>query len=294
LWLNPVKICTHCQTKFEDPNVRFCGRDGQPLVDATDPASQSQSPTFSAAPPLSGSLAMALFVGHFIEHAVPPDGLTGPCQPDVRVNIVQFYYDLPIIALWHLRENNLIRFVQATSPQGHSQLGIEATNTNHPSVPGLEFDYWEIIKGCAPGASAYAVLRQFFGKKTHRPEDRLNHRIIEWLINLGYGQADTTPKPFFQFSDNGDRRIFEFVPDCQRIMVQEQSAQKLHRGWTKFMAEEPAIYQSLFQAVIRAGNDASKPQKHIRSVYRYRAVEDLKARSQRSRASPIQTPGEQR
>ena len=275
-----MKICTHCQTEFEDANVRFCGRDGQPLVEVPDTASNPQAPTATAETPMSGSLAMALFPAYFIEPVAPDSGLTPPCQPDIRVSNVQLYYELPMISLWYLREHNFIRFVQTTSPHRHAPLGVEATHANHPSVPGLEFDYWEIVKMCAPGTPVQAVVRQLFGKERFHPEDTLNQRIKEWLIQLGYGQADAKPKPFFQFGDDGDRRIFEFVPDCQRIMTQQQTAQMIQHRWRKFIAEEPAIYQYLFQDVIRAGDDACSG-KHRWSIYCSRAREDLEARSRR-------------
>jgi hypothetical protein len=283
-----MKICTHCQTKFEDPNAMFCGRDGQPLVDVPATASPSQPPAPTADTPLSGSLAMALFPTYFIEPVEPDNGRTPPCQTDVRISTVQLYYELPMISLWYLREHKFIRFVQTASPQSHSSLGIEATQANHSSVPGLEFDYLEVIKMCAPGTPVQAVVRQLFGKGRFYPEDTLNERIREWLVQLGYGQAENKPKPFFQFRDDGDRRIFEFVPDCQRIMTQQQTAQMIHHRWMKFIAAEPAIYQYLFQDVVRAGDDACSSGKHRWSIYCGRAREDLEARSRRSPAGPGQ------
>jgi hypothetical protein len=235
---------------------------------------------------------MALFAADFIEPVEPDNGRTPPCQPDVRVSTVQIYYELPIISLWYLRENNFIRFVQTNSPHGNSPLGIGANQANQASVPGLEFDYWEIIKMCAPGTPVQAVIRQLFGKGSFYPEDKLNLRIKEWLIQLGYGQADTKPKPFFQFGDDGDRRIFPFVPDCPRIMTQQQTAQMIHHRWRKFIAEEPVIYQYLFQDIIRAGDDACSSRKHRWSIYCSRAREDLEARSRRSPAGPGQTVGQ--
>jgi hypothetical protein len=294
LWRTFMKICTKCQTKFEDPNARFCGRDGQTLVDVPDAATQPQTPTATANTSLSGSLAMALFTNYFIEPVAPDSGLTPPCQPDVRISTVQLYYELPMISLWYLREHNFIRFVQTASPPRHSSLGIEGTHGNHSSVPGLEFDYWEIIKVCAPGTPVQAVVRQMFGEGSFYPEKTLNLRIKEWLIQLGYGQADTKKKPFFQFGDDGDRRIFEFIPDCQRIMAQQSTARTIHHRWMKFIAEEPVIYQYLFQDVVRAGDDACSSRKHRWSIYCSRAREDLEARSRRSPAGPIQTPGEYR
>ncbi len=268
-----MKICAHCQTISEDPTARFCGRDGQPLVEASDHVPQSQSP-------LSGSLAMALFPAEFIDPVAPDMGLIPPCQPDARVSTVQLYYELPIISLWYLRENNLVRFVQTASKHRHSPLGIEA-NVNQPGIPGLEFDYWEIIKLGAPGTPVHAVVRQFFGEGTFYPEKKLGLRITEWLVQLGYGQADTKRKPFIQFGDDGDRRIFEFLPDCQRIMTQQQTAQAIHRRWRQFIVEEPAIYQFLFQDVVRAGDDACSSRKHRWSIYCGKAEENLRARSQR-------------
>lgn len=288
-----MKICTHCQTVFEDPHIRFCGRDGKPLVEAPDRPPQSQAPAPTANAHFSGSLAMALFTGYFIEPVAPDAGVIPPCQTDVRINSVQLYYELPMISLWSLRENNFIRFVQTNSPHRHSPIGIEAIHSNHPSPPGLEFDYWEIIKACAPGTPVQAVVRQLFGEGTFYPERKLNERIIEWLIRLGYGQADNKPKPFFQFRDDGDRRLFEFIPDCQRIMAQQQTAQTILRQWVKFVVEEPAIYQYLFQDVVRAGDDACSS-RHRWSIYCSRAEQDLKARSQKSLAGSAQTPGQQR
>lgn len=269
--------------------MKFCGRDGRPLVEVADQAAQSQ------APPISGSLAMTLFTAHFIEPVASGNGPMPPCRPDLRVNIVQLYYELPIISLWYLRENNFIRFVQTTSPHRHSPLGIEAIHANQASVPGLEFDYWEIIKLCAPGTPIHAVVRQFFGEATFYPEEKLQLRIKEWLIRLGYGQADTKPKPFFQFQRksfdrsryDGDKQLFEFIPECQRIMAQQQTAQMIHRGWTKFIAEEPAIYQFLFQDVVHAGNDACSSGKYRWSIYCGSAEKDLEARSRRSNTQTL-------
>lgn len=289
-----MKICTRCQTKIEDSNARFCGRDGGALIEASEPTPQSQTPSGTAGQPFSASLAMALFTADFIQRVALDKGLTPPCQPDVRVSTVQLYYELPMISLWYLREQNFIRFVQTTSGHRHPPLGIEAIHANHPSVPGLEFDYWEIIKLSAPGTPVQAVVRQLFGKGNFYPEKTLNERMKVWLIQLGYGQADSKPKPFFQFGDDGDRRIFPFVPDCQRIMAHQQTAQMILRRWVKFIMEEPAIYQCLFQDVVRAGDDACTSRKHRWSIYCGKAEEDLRARSQRAPAGAAQTPGQYR
>lgn len=287
-----MKICTQCQTTFADPNLRFCGRDGRPLVEMPDTASQSQAPL------LSGSLAMALFTSYFIETVEPNRGLNPPCQPDVEISTVQLYYELPIISLWYLREHNFIRFVQSTSPDRHSAVGIEAVQANHTSVPGLEFDYWEIIKSCAPGTPIQAVVRQLFGEGTFYPEQKLRERLAEWLVQLGYGQADNKPKPFFQFKwksfqrdredgNDGDRRLFEIIPDCQQIMTQQQKAQMILERWARFTAEEPSLYQWLFLAVVRAGDDACSSGKYRWSVYCSEAEKHHKARSLRSNAQTL-------
>ena len=286
-----MKICTHCNTEFADPNAMFCGRDGQPLVEAPDPGPQPPGATANVGTPFSGSLAMALFANHFIEQKAPPRGGTSPCRPDVTVSTVQLYYELPIISLWYLRENNFIRFVQTTSQHRHSPLGLEAIQANHQSVPGLEYDYWEIIKGCAPGTPVHAVVRQLFGEKAFYPESKLHLRIREWMIHLGYGQTDPIRKPFFQLNDP-DTRIFTFLPDCERIMAQQQTAQMIQRAWTKFFWEERAIYQYLFQDVVSAGADATAGSRKP-SMYWHTADDEYRARLQRLQAGPGQTPGQQ-
>jgi hypothetical protein len=285
-----MKICPHCQTKFEDPKMRFCGRDGKPLVEAAESATQSQ------APPLSGSLAMALFPSYSIDKTMEPNrGVNPLCQPDVEINTVHLYYELPIISLWYLREHNFIRFVQSTSPDRHSAVGIEAVPANQTSVPGLEFDYWEIIKTCAPGTPIHEVVRPLFGSEDYYPERNLRQRIAEWLVQLGYGQSDNKPKPFLRVrrlgvasevvGDDGDRRLFEFLPDCQRIMAQQQTAQMILERWSRFLADEPDLYQWLFAGVVRAGNDASSGGMHRRySIYCSAAEKHHQARSRRSNA----------
>ena len=289
-----MKICTHCQTVSEDPGARFCGRDGRPLVEVPATASQSQ------APPFSGSLAMALFPSYFIDKTVEPNKGRNPlCQPGVEINIVQLYYELPIISLWYLREHNFIRLVQSTSPDRHSAVGIEAVQANHTSVPGLEFDFWEIIKASAPGTPIQAVVRPLFGPGDYYPEVALRERITDWLIQLGYGQPENNPKPrtgFFRTGvyslvrNDGDRRLFEFYPDCQRIMTQQQTAQMILERWLRFRTEEPALYQWLFQGVVRAGDDAcTSGIRNRHSIYCSQAEKHRKARSQRLNA---QTPGQ--
>lgn len=236
---------------------------------------------------------MALFPSYFIDKTVEPNrGLNPPCQPDVEISSIHLYYELPIISLWYLREHNFLRFVQSTSPDSHSAVGIEALQANQTSVPGLEFDYWEIIKSSAPGAPIQAVVRQLFGEGTFYPEEKLRERLAEWLVQLGYGQADNKPKPFFQFErtnfqpgraigKDGDRRLFEIIPDCQRIMTQQQTAQMIHQRWLRFTAEESALYQWLFLGVVRAGDDACSSGKHRWSIYCSAAEKHHKARSER-------------
>lgn len=149
-------------------------------------------------------------------------------------------------------------FVEPIPPRDYPTAGIIANLTQPASMAGLEFDLWEIIKICAPGTPAHAVFRQFLGKATYYPEENLRGRMCEWLVQFGFGQADTTPKPFIQFGDSGERRLLEFFPECQRIIAQQPAAQVIHDSWIKFLTEEPDLYHALFQDVVRAGDDACR------------------------------------
>ena len=132
--------------------------------------------------------------------------------------------------------------------------------------PGLEHDFWEIIKRSPLGITVETVFTQFLGGHHFEPEDNLVKRLIQWMIQLGYGQPDTSPKPFFRMSSN--IQMFEkFAPDCRRIAVQEQAAQIIHRRWMKFRAEEPEVFYYLFDDVVdaalnRIGNEKRRFASH--------------------------------
>lgn len=271
-----MRICTHCGTPARDPNAKFCGRDGQPFIDAPN-AIPTAKPNGGS--PLAASVAMALFPHHFVRHLQPDNGLYPPCLPNLRVNPVQFDYDLPIITFWYLREQGLIHFVQPVPPRPHPTVGVEANAAKNLYIPGLEFDFLEIIKACAPGTSVQVVFRLFLGKAIYYPEKNLRNRVNEWLAQLGYGEADTTPEPFIQFGDDGERRLLKFFPDCQRIMAEEPHVQKIHRRWINFLTTEPDLYHALFQDVVRAGDDACRSNSRSRWSSYCKANEDYDARA---------------
>lgn len=230
--------------------------------------------------PFSASLAMAFFANHFVENLSDGTGLHPPCQTNVRVNMTRLYYELPLIAFWFLRENNFIRFAPSARSGllsgDYTVLVIEVNSAAQGNFPGLEYDFWEIIKRAGSGVTIETVFNRFLGGRTRSPENKLNSRLIEWMIQLGYGQADNT-KPFFRFSDDGDRRIFEFFPDCRRIMMRQTAAQKIQKGWMSFCAEQPEIYYYLFEDIIRAALDIHIQSKHSHSCYQY-AKDDYLAR----------------
>lgn len=252
-----MRICPICHRKYESVEIRFCLEDGQPLVGQANQIAQSQPPDIAgqSAMPFSASLAMTFFAHRFIENVPFEDyGVLSFCQPNVKVIAWQLVTELPIIAFWYLRENNCIRFTQTvktglfkTSPT----LVIEANPAGQVNFPGLEHDFWEIIKRSPPGITVETVFTQFLGGRNVEPEDELVKRLIEWMIQLGYGQPDTSPKPFFRWSS--DVEMFEkFAPDCRRIAAQEQAAQIIHRRWMKFRAEEPDVFYYLFDDVVDA------------------------------------------
>jgi hypothetical protein len=172
------------------------------------------------------------------------------------VNAWQMVTELPIIAFWYLYENNCIRFTPAVKQgflRNSPTLIIEANPAAQPGFPGLEHDFWEIIKNTAPGLTVEMVFKLFLGGHNVEPEQKLAARLIAWMIQLGYGQPDTSPKPFFRM---GSIPLFEkFAPDCRRIAACEQPAQIIHRRWMKFRAEQPDVFYYLFDDVVDAAVD---------------------------------------
>lgn len=262
-----MKICPLCQRTFEDLRVEVCPNDGQMLVIQAN--AYAQSPIIDV--PFSASLAMTFFAHHFVEQMTDGRGLQPPCQ-SAKVNMTHFYYELPIITFWYLLEKNFIRFQPRTKTGMFSgdypTLLIEVNYARQGSFPGLEHDFWEIIKNSPPNITVEDVVVQFFGGKSHKPENKINRRLIEWMTHLGYGRPDDT-KPFFRFGDDGDRRIFEFFPDCGRIAAQEQAVQIIHRSWTKFLVEQSQVYHYLFEDVVRGADDrVNKNSRVLWSCYR--------------------------
>lgn len=256
-----MKICPLCRRKYENAEAGFCPYDRQALVEEENPAAQFQMPQTNGveqvALPFSGSLAAAFFPQHFVEVKPPDTGLAPPCQPKVRVDTIQLAVAMPMAAFWYLRENNCIRFapgIQTGFFSSDLALFIEVNRSQQPSIPGLEHDFWAIISRSLPGMTVEAVVKQFIGRKNFTPQSEIYDRMKEWMIQLGYGQVDTSI-PFFRFRDDGRREIFEFLPDCGRIAQQQQAAQTIHRHWIKFRTEQPDIYSYLFEDVRRALED---------------------------------------
>ena len=197
---------------------------------------------------------MALFSHRFIENVPLESGTLSFCQPNVEVSSRQFVTELPIIAFWYLRENNCIRFTSVVKQgffKNKMTLAIEANPASQANFPGLEYDFWEIIKRSPSGVTVETVFKQFLGGYNSKPEDNLIKRLIEWMIQLGYGQPDTSPKPFFRFS--GTIPMFEnFAPDCRRIAIHEQAAQSIHNRWMKFRVEQSDVFYYLFEDIVSA------------------------------------------
>jgi hypothetical protein len=254
-----MRICPICRRKYESAEIRFCTEDGQTLVEQANLSAQSQPPPNAeqAAAPFSPSLALAFFAHRFIENVPSEDyGTEAFCQPNVMVSSWQLVTELPMIAFWYLLENNCIRLTPVVR-QGvfkkNLTLVIEANPAGQVSVPGLEYDFWGIIKSSPPGVTVESVFMQFLGRRTVKPEENLAKRLIEWMIELGCGQPDNSPKPFFRM---GSIPLFEkFKPDCRRIATYEQAAQDIHRRWMKFRAEQPDIVYYLFDDILDAAID---------------------------------------
>lgn len=259
-----MRVCPLCRQKYENGEIRFCVSDGQPLIELEMSTAQSQpqpSVAEQITAPFSASLAMAFFANHFVEQStgwhVSVDGAytsSGstkvPCQPNVKVNTIKLAYNLMAIAFWHLRENNLIRLTpgvtKKTFLRTYTPLIIELNRSNQTNIPGLEFDLLEIIKQSAPGVTIWTVVQQFLGKLDYYPHGIVFQRLTQWMIHLGYGQTDVSPKPFFRNSANMD---FDFTPDCQRIAGSQQAAQIIHGSWMKFQAEQPEVFRLLYDGV---------------------------------------------
>ncbi|HEX8370971.1 MAG TPA: hypothetical protein VF604_20665 [Pyrinomonadaceae bacterium] len=273
-----MKICPVCQREYESANAKFCAVDGESLVEQTYAAAPPQYGAQPTGAPFSASLALAFFAHRFIE-VMPPEksGTLSFCQPNVKVNSWQLVTELPIIAFWHLYENNCIRFTptaKAAFLRSDITLVIEANPASQASFPCLEHDFWEIIKRSPPGVTVETVFKQFLGGRNTEPEKNLIERLTAWMIQLGYGQPDNSPKPFFRM---GSIPLFEkFAPDCRRIAAQQQAAQIIHRRWMKFRAEQPDVFYYLFDDVVdaainRVGNSKihSSHYWHAESFRRY-------------------------
>lgn len=267
-----MRICPLCQQKYGNAEIRFCGADGQPLIEQENLAAQSQpqqaavsgATAEQVAAPFSASLAMAFFAHHFVEQPGSHASVNGtytssgstnvPCQPNVKVNSIKLAYNLLAIAFWQLRENKLIRFTPGAK-QGfiftYMPLIIEFNHSNQTKIPGLEFDLMEIIKQSAPGVTIFAVAQQLLGQRADYPHEKVFQRLTQWMIQLGYGQPDVSPKPFFSIR-NAANMDFEFTPDCQRIKGSQQAAQIIHGSWMKFQAEQSDVFRLLYDEVERA------------------------------------------
>ena len=269
-----MKICPLCQQKYENPEIRFCGSDRQTLVEQANLGTQSKQQSAAAeriAAPFSASLAMAFFAHNFVQqppnwyvsvNGFTPSGSTNvPCQPNVKVNSIMLAYNLLAIAFWNLRENNLIRFTPGAK-QGlifkSTPVMIEFNLTNQTTIPGLEFDLLEIIKQSAPGVTVYKVVQQFLGELAEwYPHEKVFQRLTQWMIHLGYGQPDSSKKPFFNILKRANMN-FEFIPDCQRIADSQHAAQIIHGSWIKFQNEQPEIFRVLYEAVEGAVRDNTR------------------------------------
>jgi hypothetical protein len=249
-----MKICPICRREYESASAGFCPVDGQPLVEQANAVTPQQYGAQQMNAPFSASLALAFFAHHFVEQV--ESGTASFCQPGVKLKSWQLVTELPIIAFWYLYENNCIRFspVMKTGFLRNSPtLVIEANPASQPGFPGLEHDFWEIIKRSPPGITVETVYQRFLGGHSSEPEDNLAKRLIAWMIQLGYGQPDNSPKPFFRM---GDIPMFEkFAPDCRRIAAQEPAAQIIHGRWMKFRAEQPDMFYYLFDDVVDAALD---------------------------------------
>lgn len=271
-----MKICPLCQKQYEGEQTGFCEVDGQPLVES---ANEIAPPPPSAAQPVgapfSASLAMTFFAHRFIEN-VPREAGTWPlCQPNVGVSSWQLVTELPVIAFWYLHENNFIRFAPAFKQglyKNNVTIIIEADPSSRANFPGLEYDFWEIIKR-SPRVTVQAVFRQFLGGRDPHPEDNLIKRLIQWMIQLAYGQPDTSPKPFIRLRD--DIQPFEtFMPHCRRMAIHEQAAQNIHHHWMKFRVEQPDIYYCLFDDVVNGALDriGNNSRRHASEYFRAESI----------------------
>ena len=269
-----MKICPLCRRKYESAEIGFCTEDGRALVENANQIAQFQQTGFpeQSAIPFSASLAMAFFAHRFIENVpVEKYGILSFCEPGVNVSAWQFVTEIPMIAFWHLREHNCLHFTPALKAgflRKSPTLIIEPNTSSQVSIPGLEYDFWEIIKISPPGVTVETVFKQFLGGRNAHPEKNLANRLIAWMIQLGYGQPDTAPKPFFRM---GSPPLFEtFVPDCGRIAACQQAAQTIHRRWMKFRAEQPDMFYYLFDdivdaAVNRIGNTKNRSSDYSRA-----------------------------
>lgn len=266
-----MKICPTCHREYETVNTGFCAVDGHLLVERAEVVTPPQSVAQPAGAPFSASLALAFFAHRFIEVMPPEKGGTASfCEQGVKVNSWQLVTELPMIAFWFLYENNCIRFkpfLRAGLLRNDPTLVIEVNPAARANFPALEYDFWEIIKRSPPGVTVETVFKQFLGGRTSEPEDNLIKRLIAWLIQLGYGQPDNSPKPFFRM---GSIPMFEkFTPDCRRIAAQEQAAQIIHGRWIKFRAEQPDIFYFLFDDVVNAAmNRVGNSQVHTSLYWR--------------------------
>jgi hypothetical protein len=265
-------ICPLCRKTFENAETKFCLDDGQPLIENADLAGQHQpqpgvasKAAGSSAAPFSASLAMAFFANRFLRimtgyststiiSTTYRGGTNVLCQPNVQVYSGDLADSALTIAFWYLHENNCIRFAPGAS-QGfintYTPLAIEFNRSSQLQIPGLEFDLMEIIKHSAPGVTVDAVVMRFLQKHSFRRGEKVFERLTQWFISLGYGQPDTTPKPFFRLY-NAANIDFEFVPDCRRIAGCEPAAQVIYRNWMKFKAEQPEVLRFLSDDVSRA------------------------------------------
>lgn len=263
-----MRICPLCRRKYNSAEIRFCTEDGQTLVEQANQIAQPPAGAEQAAAPFSASLALALFSHRFIEN-VPPDthGIASFCQPGVKVCGWQFVTELPMIAFWYLLENNFIRFTPTMKTgflRNSPTLVIEPNPAAQMNFPGLEYDFWEIMKR-SPGITVETVFTRFLGGQSFEPEQTLTKRLTAWMIQLGYGQPDDSPKPFFRM---GSIPLFEtFTPDCRRIAAQEPATREIHNRWMKFRAEKPDIFYYLYDDVLDAAKDRIRNTKVRSSDY---------------------------